>query len=103
MEKLVYANTIEYETPDSLDSLMGPSVSVIELPRTLYWGPEKMVDMKNPSDVQRMYQAVVRIGTSQQQSEWLNRDVLLASWHDLVLPLRCLALWETKFPELTSQ
>ena len=68
----------------------------------LYWGPEKTVNLQNLSDLQRMYQAVVRIGTEQQQSEWLHRDILLASWHDLVLPVRCLALWETTFPALTS-
>ena len=102
MEKLVYADAVEYEIPNSLDSLSGPSDVVIELPRSLYWGPEKTVDLKNPSDVQRMYQAVVRIGTMQQQAEWLNRDILRASWHDLVLPVRCVALWETTFPELTS-
>jgi len=103
MEKLVYANAVEYEIPSSLGFLSGPSCGVIELPRSLYWGPEKTVDLSNPSDVQRMYQAVVRIGTRQQQAEWLNRDILLASWHDLVLPVRCLALWETAFPELTSR
>lgn len=102
MKKLVYADAVEYELPHSLESLSGPSGGFIELPRSLYWGPEQTVDLTDPSDVQRMYQAVVRIGTTQQQADWLNRDILLASWPDLALPLRCIALWQMAFPELTG-
>jgi hypothetical protein len=103
MEKLVYANTIEYESPDSLDALSGPSSGTFELPRTLYWGPERAVDLGDPVDVQRMYQAVVRTGTAEQQVHWLNRQLLAAIWPQLVLPVRCVALWEAKFPELASR
>lgn len=66
MEKLVYANAIEYELPGSLNELAGPSSGVIDLPRTIYWGPEERVDLVDPVDVQRMYQAVVRTGTKQE-------------------------------------
>jgi hypothetical protein len=103
MEKLVYANTIEYDVPDSLDALSGPSAGVVDLPRTLYWGPEQTVDLGDPVDVQRMYQAVVRTGTKEEQTRWLNRQLLIAAWPELVLPIRSAALWEQKFPELASQ
>jgi hypothetical protein len=102
MEKLVYANAIEYEIPASLSDLAGPGSGVIDLPRTLYWGPEETVDLGDSVDVQRMYQAVVRTGTAAEQTEWLNRDILIAAWPNLVLPTRCIDLWESSFPELAK-
>jgi len=102
MEKLVYANAIEYEIPASLSDLAGPASGVIDLPRTLYWGPEETVDLGDSVDVQRMYQAVVRTGTAAEQTEWLNRDILIAAWPNLVLPTRCIDLWESSFPELAK-
>lgn len=101
--KRVYADTIQYEVPVTLDALAGPSHGVIALPRTLYWGPEKTVDLSDPVDVQRMYQAVVRTGTAAEQARWLNRDILIAVWGDLVLPVRCVAAWESRFPELADR
>lgn len=98
-----YANSVEYSVPDSLDALAGPSSGVIELPRTLYWGPEQDVDLSDHSDTQRMYQAVVRIGTVDEQKEWLDRNTLIRIWPDLVLPIRCIAAWESRFPELSGQ
>ncbi|MEC5149907.1 hypothetical protein [Cryobacterium sp. GrIS_2_6] len=102
MGKLVYANAIEYELPGSLDDLAGPSSGAISLPRTIYWGPEESVDLADPVDVQRMYQAVVRTGTAEEQCLWLNRKLLISAWRTLVLPVRCQMLWETKFSELSS-
>jgi hypothetical protein len=102
MQKLVYANAIDYELPDSLAELAGPSTGVIDLPRTIYWGPEETVDLADPVDVQRMYQAVVRTGTVAEQIQWLNSDLLIAAWPNLVLPVRCVEAWESKFPELAS-
>lgn len=102
MEKLVYANAVQYETPESLSELAGPASGVIELPRTLYWGPEEKIDLADPVDVQRMYQAVVRIGTAAEQSQWLNRDILIVMWKNLVLPPRCVDAWESNFPELAK-
>lgn len=102
MEKRVYANAVDYEFPVSLNELAGPSSGVIDLPRTIYWGPEEAVDLADLVDIQRMYQAVVRTGTRQEQERWLNRDLLLTAWPSLVLPVRCRTLWESKFSELTS-
>ena len=80
----------------------GPVSGVIDLPRTLYWGPEETVDLGDSVDVQRMYQAVVRTGTAAEQAEWLNRDILIAAWPNLVLPNRCIDLWKSNFPELAK-
>jgi len=100
MQKLGYANSVIYVAPDSLDDLAGPESGVIELPRTIYWGPEKVVDLEDPVDVQRMYQALVRIGTVAEQVRWLNRPLLITAWPTLVLPARTSQLWESRFPEL---
>ena len=79
---------VRHETPSSLDGLAGPSRGVVELPRILYWGPEKSVDLSDCNDVQRMYHAVVRTGTAAEQDLWLNRDLLVSDWHELVLPVQ---------------
>lgn len=102
MEKLVYANTITYYAPDALTDLEGLASGVVELPRYLYWGPGKNFDLSDWDDVQRMYQPVVRIGSAADQIEWLNRDILVNSWPKFVLPARCKALWESRFPELVT-
>ena len=106
MTKRTYSDAISYETPSSLDLLRGPKVGVIELPdelpRSLYWGPEPKVDLSDHDDVQRMYQAVVRVGTSDEQERWLDHARLVAIWPHLVLPVRCVDVWEGKFSELTG-
>lgn len=102
MKKPVYASRIKYEVPGALSQLAGPLTGVIKLPRSIYWGPETTVDLADPVDVQRMYQAVVRSGTQQQQERWLNRNLLIATWPSLVLPVRCHMKWESEFSELTS-
>ena len=101
--KRTYAQNVEYETPASLDVLAGPSRGVIRLPRTLYWGPEVTTDLTDRNDVQRTYQAVVRIGTAEEQTRWLDRDLLLSIWGDLVLPARCVSAWQSRFPELADR
>ena len=97
-----FANSVAYEVPDSLESLSGPSAGIVDLPRSLYWGPELDVDLGDHSDVQRMYQAVVRIGTVQEEKRWLDRRTLICIWPDLVLPVRCRKLWESRFSELPT-
>src|SRR5690554_2633920 len=99
-KKFVYRNAVTYELPGSLSDLTGPSTGVINLPRTIYWGPAETVDLSDRVDVQRMYQALVRMGTVVQQVEWLNRHILIEAWPDLVLPTRCISHWEDSFPEL---
>ena len=98
--KIAYADTVSYEMPSSLGSLVGPAAGIVDLPRSLYWGPERNVDLANHDDVQRMYQAVVCIGTVAEQERWLNQQVLREIWPDLVLPVRCKDAWTLRFPEL---
>ncbi len=75
MEKLVYTDAIEYELPESLLELSGPAFGVVELPRAIYWGPEATVDLADPVDLQRMYQAVVRTASARDQAKWLNKNL----------------------------
>lgn len=102
LEKIVFANRIHYAVPAALSDLAGPHRGVLELPRTLYWGPEDTVDLADPVDIQRMYQAVVRTGTVDQQEHWLNPELLIEVWPTLVLPVRCSAEWESRFPTLVT-
>lgn len=95
-----YANRVTFDLPVSLADLRGPQSGVVELSRGLYWGPELTVDLGNPSDVQRMYQAVIRIGTVDEQTELLDEEILRGVWPNLVLPPPCVKLWETRFPDL---
>ena len=48
------------------------------------------------------YRAVLNEGTVEDLVRVLNRDVLVAVWPELLLPLRVLAMWESRFPELRS-
>lgn len=98
--KQTYESTIAYVAPHSLEELDGPSAGVIVLPLNLYWGPEQTVDLSVHADVQRMYQAVIRIGTVEDQRAWLNKATLSGIWRDLVLPERSVSLWESRFPQL---
>ncbi|TQO20636.1 hypothetical protein FB472_2276 [Rhodoglobus vestalii] len=98
--KQTYANSVSYATPSCLDALRGPTGGIIELPRALYWGPEQYVDLTDHSDLQRMYQAVIRIGTREDQETWLDADLLLDIWDSLVLPQRCIETWESTFVQL---
>jgi hypothetical protein len=48
------------------------------------------------------YRAVLNEGTVEDLVRALNREVLMVVWPDLLLPLRVLAMWESRFPELRS-
>lgn len=89
-----------YDVPSSLSLLAGPTRGLLELPHSIHWGPGRIVDLDDPSDVAWGYQAVVREGTVRQQCELLDSAALVRVWRDLILPVRCRALWEGAFPVL---
>jgi hypothetical protein len=53
-----------------------------------------------PGGIPMAYQAILSEGTPEEQECLLNGEVLFRYWHDLVLPARVRALWETRFPTL---
>jgi hypothetical protein len=102
MGRVLYKDTIPYETPSSLDALRGPASGVIELPPMVHWGPKRFRDLDDPGDTVAAYQALVREGTTEVQEELLNGVVLRRVWRDLMLPGRCRDTWESRFPDLSA-
>jgi hypothetical protein len=100
--KALYRDVVPYDAPVSLNDLRGPGSGLLELPVTVHWGPRRVFDLDQPALVRAAYRAIVREGTPQVQESLLNADLLRRTWADLVLPVRCQALWETRFPELSA-
>ena len=88
------------EMPDSLEELRGPTSGLLELPRSVYWGPSAVVDLNTPGGVAKAYQATLREGRVEDQAVLLNSALLITVWNDLLLPVRLRSLWESRFPEL---
>lgn len=100
--RVLYQDIKPYDVPASLGTLHGPSSGVLTLPLDVYWGPDPDADLDTLSGVGKAYQAILREGASDLQEALLNRDVLLRTWDELLLPVRVRSLWESRFPELTA-
>lgn len=97
-----YAAARPYVAPVSLDELTGPTNGKVTLPGHLDWGPRRIYDLDNPSDVRLFYMRVVRESTRVKDlHRFLNAELLQRTWPDLILPPRTRTLWESRFPELT--
>ena len=102
MEKVRYRDIVPYEAPTALAALRGPDCGTIDLPITVHWGPMRTLDLSDTGQRRMAYRALVRDGTPPVQEAFLNRTLLLQEWPNLILPRRCQALWEQRFPELTA-
>lgn len=100
--RVLYRDIVPYETPSSLSALRGPASGVVELPITVHWGPSRTFDLSDTGARRMAYRAPVREGTAQDQEQLLNERLLRAEWANLVLPARCQALWEERFPDLAD-
>lgn len=100
--RVLYKDTIPYDTPTSLDALRGPATGILEVPVTVHWGPRRTFDLDDPRDVHAAYRAIIREGTTTVQEELLNAEVLSRLWPELMLPERCRRTWEERFPDLAS-
>jgi len=100
MARVLYRDTVPYETPTSLSALRGPDTGTLDLPIAVYWGPSQSFDLSETGQRRMAYRALVREGTPAIQEALLNRSLLLGEWPNLILPSRCQALWEERFPEL---
>lgn len=101
-ERVLFQDIRPYETPRSLEALHGPSIGLLELPINVHWGPERIVDLGTAHGVEKACRTLVCEGTSGQQEDLLNADLLRRVWRDLILPARCRAVWEGRFPELVD-
>jgi hypothetical protein len=97
-----FERTIPYQTPGSLADLRGPSTGRVRVRPRIDTSLDPVYDVSDPGDRWGLYSAVVRSGLRHEQETILNRDLLLAGWADLNLPVRCRAIWESAFPELAE-
>lgn len=100
--RVLFEDVKPYDAPARLADLGGPVTGVLELPLSVYWGPETVFDLADTDDVRSAYQAIVRDGRVVDQVALLACDVLVAVWSGLRLPVRARALWEGRFPELAA-
>jgi hypothetical protein len=92
-----------YAIVDRLGQLRGPAGGTLELSHSGLWAPGGgRVELDRPGALRMAYRAVLNEGTVEDLVRVLNRDVLIAVWPELLLPLRMLAMWESRFPELRS-
>lgn len=100
--RVLYRDIVPYDVPSSLDVLHGPASGLLAVPVTVHWGPRRVFDLNDPGQRRAAYRAIVREGTPEVQAELLNAGLLRELWPDLVLPERCRALWEERFPALAA-
>jgi hypothetical protein len=101
--RVYFRDVKPYAIVDRLDQLRGPAGGTVELSHSVLWAPGGgLVDLDRPGPLRMVYRAVLNEGTVEDLVRVLNRDVLIAVWPDLLLPLRVLAMWESRFPELRS-
>ena len=100
--KVLFRDIVPYDRPSAWSALAGPASGVIDLPISVFWGPDRSFDLSDPDEVRFAYQQLVREGTSEVQSGLLNPTLLRREWARLVLPDRCRAAWEAAFPELVA-
>ena len=100
-QRVRYAASRPYVTPETLDELTGPATGVVELPVTLEWSERRTYDLSVVSDRRLMYERVVREAmTVDALRGYLNRALLVAAWPSMYLPRRVRSSWESRFPVL---
>jgi hypothetical protein len=100
--RVLYRDIVPYATPRALAALRGPTSGKLELPLSVDWSPDRVFDLDDPELACAAYRAIVREGTAPVQEHLLNEGVLRRLWPDLILPARCRALWEERFPCLAG-
>jgi hypothetical protein len=99
-----YADRKPRAIVDDLDSLMGPTDGIVELPVTLDWSPKKRYNVSDVDDRLRMYEAVLNEAFNPRDlQDFLNGDLLIEAWPELLVPKRIRARWESVFPELAAR
>lgn len=88
--------------PDDVDD---PSVEkasgVVELPLHVRWsGPRRAYDLDDPRQLRRVYEQVLREGVEEDVRRFIDVDVLLSHWDDLVLPPWVRRAWADRLVEL---
>lgn len=89
--------------PADLNMLTGPTSGHRDPPVHLYWQPGNL-DFANPADRELFYSSALTAASSSDDfTQWINRDALTAAWHHLSLPTRVRQAWETLHPHLRDE
>ena len=85
--------------PDDVDDPdMWKATGPVELPFHIRWtGPPKVYDLDDPRDRARVYEQVLREGTDDDVRYFIDADVLLRLWDELVLPPHVRRAWASWF------
>ena len=85
--------------PEGVDSPgVVKATGVVELPFHVRWSdPPRRYDLENRADRIRVYEQVLREGTEQDVTFFVDVDQLLALWEDLVLPPSVRRAWARWF------
>lgn len=81
--------------PDDVDDPATPKASgLVELPLSVRWsGPRRAYDLSDRGDRARVYEQVLREGTSDDVRQFIDVDQLVDLWEDLYLPDHVRAAW----------
>ena len=85
--------------PDDLEeSKLTKASGQVELPFHIRWsGPPLTYDLSDRADRARVYEQVLREGTAEDVRNFIDVDVLLDLWDDLVLPPTVRQAWAAWF------
>ncbi len=72
--------------------------NLVELPRHIKWSPPlRPYDLDDPADRLLVYEYVLREGGEEDIRRFIDPDVVLALWEDLVLPRGVRRAWHDYF------
>ena len=84
-----------------LADLNGPTCGVVELPLRLFWSaPDREFSLDDPAERGEVYRIVVREARCPDLAVFLDGDMLIALWPDIVLPEPVRRAWEDEHPAL---
>ncbi|MGO1591373.1 MAG: hypothetical protein ACTHW1_01605 [Ancrocorticia sp.] len=99
---LSFADRKVYALPKSLDDLNGPGLgSTLHLDHSIIWAPgAQTIVLKDLNAVRFAYPALLNEAQLPELEKFVNKDLLVATWEDLLLPIRVAYMWQERFPEL---
>jgi hypothetical protein len=99
-----YVDRRPHVVVDDLESLHGPTDSIVELPLRLDWSPKRQYDLADDGDCRSLYERALNEALRVEDLQtFLNGDLLVELWPQLWLPPQVRALWEQRFPRLASR
>ena len=72
--KVLYRDIVPYDLPSAWSALEGPAFGVIDLPITVFWGPDRSFDLSDSDEVRFAYQQLVREGRVKSRADCSIRD-----------------------------